>query len=202
MTPDSLYDLLVAKCPVKETIVCDIHSACRRQYQCACCSKHLVLDFDAIKTDFDRLFHKKHKSVDAVTLSGSQNKFCFIELKSWNLLLTYNSNKEQTAIHKQARKYESSLPDKLYDSMDICKELSSDPDLFGSVSAVYILVTDIDVCHQPLESLVSNLNVLAGTSSDWIALCNTLSRGIMSNIKRVSTYYEHCEKLDILLATI
>ena len=192
---------MIGKYP-KTTIVCNIHSACCRQYQCATPSMHTVLDFDAIKTDFDKSCRKKHKSVDAVALSGSRNKFCFIELKSWNLLLKYNSNQPQTAIHAQAQKYQSSLPNKLYDSMEICKDLSSDPDLFASVSAVYILVTDIDVYHRPLESFVSNLNALAGTSSDWIALCNALSQNIMSNIKRVSTYYEHCEKLDALLARI
>lgn len=51
---------------------------------------------------------ESRKSVDALTESPTGSYLCFVELKSWDLLL---SNKgTEKSIRKQAQKYESDLP--------------------------------------------------------------------------------------------
>lgn len=202
MTPQELYDLLNRKYPGNTAIICDLHSAClpKRGHLCKIPQKYEIMNFDEVKKVFDRNMHGQHKSVDAVAVSVSKEKFCFIELKSWQELWNHKGTVE--AIQAQAEKYKDSLPQKLTDSMTVCTEVVGNSDLFADFSVVYLFVTDIDVNYQPLESLASNLNVLAGTSSDWMCLCNKLSRGILSRVKDVSTYYEQCKNFDKLIETL
>ena len=203
MTPKDLYDLLRRKYQGNTGIICDLHSACRpgRGYRCGSPHNHNeVMDFDKVKTEHVKGTPKQYSSVDAVAVSASREKFCFVELKSWQEL--WNHEGTVKAINAKADKYENSLPKKLTDSMTICIAETGNADLFADVPAVFVLVTDIDVNLRPLESLASNLNALAGTSSDWVLLCNKLSQGILNNISYLPTYYKQCKDFDAFIGSL
>lgn len=203
MSPKELYELLNRKYPGNTGIICDLHSTCLpgRGYRCGSLHNHNeVLDFDKVKTEHVKGTPKQYSSVDAVVVSASGEKFCFVELKSWQEL--WSRERTEDAIRAQGEKYEYSLPKKLTDSMAICVTEAGEADLFADVSAVFVLVTDIDVNLRPLESLASNLNALAGTSSDWVLLCNKLSQGILSDINYLPTYYKQCKDFDVFIGNL
>ncbi len=202
MTPEELYELLNRKYPGNTTIICDLHSTCcpKRGHRCKISQKYEVVNFDQVKTGHVKGTRKQYSSVDAVAVSASKEKFCFIELKSWQELWTHEGTVK--AINAKADKYKNSLPKKLTDSMIICITETEAADLFTKSPAIFVLVTDIDVNRQPLESLAFNLNALAGTSSDWVVLCNDLSQGILKNIDCVPTYYKQCRDFDAFIKSL
>lgn len=158
-------------------------------------SKKTVIDFDAVKTKADKERGiESRKSVDAVTNTSSGNYLCFIELKSWDLLLTNKGTENK--IRKQASKYESDLPQKLTDSISICKQICKDESAFDNCKIVFILVTDISVEKDGLADIQANLSALAGSSSNLKKLCNELSSKIMDDIQGVETRYWNCRDLD------
>lgn len=199
MTPKELYELLNRKYPNNTATICDLHSVClpKRGHRCKTPQKYEVVDFDKVKTKHVKGTPKQYSSVDAVAVSASGKNFCFIELKSWQEL--WNRKGTEEAIRVQAEKYEKSLPQKLTDSMTICIAETEDADLFAKVPAIFVLVTDIDVDRQPLESLAFNLTALAGTSSNWVLLCNKLSQGVLKNINHMPTYYKQCKDFDAFI---
>lgn len=200
MTPLEIYNQVAAFSGLPVTIICDLHSACspkkNKSYLCAiAASKMPVLDFDEVKTRADVIDGiESRKSVDALTVSPSETFLCFIELKSWELLITYNGSEKN--VRKQVAKYSSDLPVKLSDSMQICEEITNNPDAFEGCKIIYILVTDISVVEDGLSAFSSDLMALAGISSNLRDLCNSLSKGIMEGITVVETRYWECRNFD------
>lgn len=117
MTPLEIYSKVYACIGNTKMIICDLHSACsprkRRSYLCVRAgSKTPVINFDEVKTLADVAGGiPARKSVDALTVSPSGVYLCFVELKSWELLLLHNGSEEN--IRQQATKYSSDLPLKL-----------------------------------------------------------------------------------------
>ena len=205
MTPNQVYNSIlkyIRKSPnynrKSPYFICKLHSACKNNYsRCSGQSQIQVIDFDAVKTEADStLGSKLRKSVDAVVNSPSDSFFCFVELKSWKMCI--NNNGTIQKIQNQAKKYESDLPKKLADSIEICKQITNDNSIFDNCNIVYILVTDISV-DSGISSIDSDLTALAGTSSNLNALCNQLSRNIMNNIPKVQTRYWECRDFDTKL---
>lgn len=200
MTPLDIYNQVYAFSGLPATIICDLHSACSPQkkklYLCTHAgSKTPVIDFDNVKTRADIAQGlESRKSVDALTVSPSRTFLCFIELKSWELLITYNGSEKN--VRKQVAKYSSDLPTKLSDSMQICKEITNNPDTFDKCKIIYILVTDISVADDGISAFNSDLMALAGISSNLKELCNSLSKGVMDGITSVETRYWECRSFD------
>lgn len=201
MTPLEIYNRVLDFSGIPATILCDLHSACTprksRSYLCGIAgTKTPVIDFDEIKTlaDAAKGSAPTRKSVDALTVAPSRMFLCFVELKSWELLITHNGSED--SIRRQASKYASDLPMKLSDSMQICREIAAGPDTFDGCKIVYILVTDISVSEDGIMAFNSDLTALAGTSSNLKDLCNTLSQGVMDRIQSVETRYWECRNFD------
>lgn len=206
MTPLEIYNQVSAFVASPATIICNLHSACSpknwRTYLCTNPgSKTPVIDFDEVKTLADSANGiESRKSVDALTVNPSQTYLCFIELKSWELQICFNGTENK--IRKQAAKYSSDLPVKLSDSMQICQEITGNPDTFESCRIMYILVTDITVADDGIMAFNSDLTALAGTSSNLKDLCNTLTQDVMNNITSVETRYWECRKFDRNLSSL
>lgn len=200
MTPLDIYNQVYAFSGLPSTIICDLHSACslkkKRLYLCAHAgSKTPVIDFDEVKIRADIAQGlESRKSVDALTVSPSSAFLCFIELKSWELLITYNGSEKN--VRNQVVKYSSDLPAKLSDSMEICEEITNNPDVFDRCKIIYILLTDISVVDDGLSAFSSDLMALAGISSNLKELCNSLSQGVMDGITTVETRYWECRSFD------
>lgn len=200
MTPDEIYRIACEYIGGEKTVICNLHSACSpeegKPYLCKTAnSRTPVIDFDSVKTKADKEKGiESRKSVDALSCSASGKYICFIELKSWELFLTYNG--KESKVRKQTEKYKSDLPEKLKDSIEICKEISGNEDIFEGCVIVFILVTDITPERDGLSSFYSSMSALAGSSSDLRLLCDRLSEGIMKGIPSVETRYWHCRDFD------
>lgn len=205
MTPQEIYNTLEAYAP-RETNICELHSACsphkHKIFRCGQPeSRHNVLDFDAIKDKFAiENGEPPKKSADAATVTPKGKRFCFIELKSWTLAIKYARN--ETEIKDKGQKFEAQLPEKLRDSIAISKAICRSDNAFEEDSLAYILLTDISVEENGIEAFASDLFKLAESSSNWIKLCNRLSRDIMNGIQDVETYYWECRDFDKKIASI
>lgn len=200
MTPSEIYNRIKGYIDGCDTVICNLHSACAppkgKVYMCSVAgSKTDVLDFDTVKKEADKAMGiESRKSVDALTDSPSSACLCFVELKSWDLVL---SNKgTEKSVRKQAQKYESDLPQKLADSILICKQVCKDNSAFDDCRIVFILLSDISIEEDGLADIHSNLTALAGSSSNLKMLCNQLSAHIMDGIPDVETYYWECREFD------
>jgi hypothetical protein len=205
MKPAKLFRRLVAYAAEPCTVVCNIHSVCtplkNRTYMCGSPrSGTPVIDFDSVKDRFDRMRSEgARKSVDAVALSPAGDCLCFVEMKSWELMLVKGASEGD--IRRKADKYESDLPRKLTDSLAICRQIAGDAKAFDGCRIIYILLSDIDVEQNALGAFCSDLAALSGTASNLKQLCNTLSTEIMERIDDVETHYWECRRFDELLET-
>ncbi len=193
----------------EDSIICDLHSACKNgKYLCGQISSNKkVLNFDAVSCNWCKAQKVSNKkSVDVITTSYSNNYFCFIELKTWELVLNNPKNKKsdvkESDIENQAKKYESDLPKKLTNSIETCKQINTNNDLFDNCKIIFILVTDISVNDDGISNIYLNRTALAGTSSDLKKLCNQLSKNIMNNIPNIETHYWHCKDFDTNLSKL
>lgn len=200
MTPIDIYNEVLTFSGIPTTKICDLHSACspakKKIYLCNHAGSNTsVINFDEVKTlaDIKRGLDAR-KSVDALTVSPSKAYLCFVELKSWELLIAHNGT--ETNIRRQAIKYSADLPLKLSESMLICREITNNPTAFNDCKVLYILLTDIRVVDDGLQAFSSNMEVLSGISSDLRMLCNSLSHGIMNGITTVETRYWECRNFD------
>ena len=206
MKPDALFRRLTAYAAEPCTVVCNIHSVCtpskNRTYLCGSPqSRVAVIDFDAVKARFDRMRAKgARKSVDAVALAPSGGCLCFVEMKSWELMLTNGATEGD--IRRKAGKYESDLPRKLSDSLALCRQIAGSARAFDGCPVVYILLSDIAVEHDALTAFCSDLAALSGTASNLRRLCNELSEEIMEGIGEVETHYWECRQFDELMQSV
>lgn len=206
MTPSELYGKISKYLGTCDKKICDLHSACSpdkgKKYMCVTpASATLVIDFDKVKEKADRTKGiESRKSVDAVKNTDSGNYFCFIELKSWQLLILHKGNEKK--IEKQADKYASDLPVKFMHSMEICKEICGDENALDGCNLIYILVSDTSPEKDGLADINASLTALAGTSSNLNKLCDKLSSDIMKGIPNVETRYWKCREFDSEFASL
>ena len=111
----------------------------------------------------------------------------FVEIKGWVDFLQYQKKNVEKKIEKQVSGYD--FIKKLKDSIDICNDYASNPKFCNADHLVYIIVTDIDIKEQPLQTLQGNLMALAQTSS-------SLEVSKIISIKGIHTYYKQCKELD------
>ena len=84
-------------------------------------------------------------------------------------------------------------------SLLLCRQITNNLDCFNQTEVVFVLVTDIEVEVNPLESLAYQLNMLAETSSKWKLICNkSLSQRLDKEID-IKKYYIQCKDFDGLM---
>lgn len=200
------------------TRICLINSGCapncNKTFKCGVLkSVYPVLDFDGVKNKLDKRSGKDvRKSADAVCVSGSQQKFCMIEMKSWEMYIEFQckskaAEEAKEAVYQQADKYEKDLPGKLQNSIEICNEIAGDSKLFDDIELHYIMLGDTDPLTQGIESIAMGLATLATTSSYLESLClrslcDKLSQEIMDKIKDANPHYWNCRDFDTKIRTI
>ncbi len=198
MTARELYELIKKTYPGLASTLCGLHKPCREGRRCLSGSSGELVDFDQV----ERLHHAgmaPKPSVDGVAVNSKGTCFCFVEIKGWEMFLEH-AEVTEGKIEKQVEKYD--LQGKLDNSLCICTELSRDGHCFDEMPFVYVLVTDIEVEKDPLESLAFSLEALAETSSKWFRLCNDALRKKLMEIGGVRKRYVNCRDFDSLLKNL
>lgn len=132
------------------------------------CGKESVkpaVNFDAVKEEFCNREKIKDlwSSVDAVLYKN--NIFLFVEIKSWQNFDRHHVNvgdspeEVRKKADQQAKKFNLKL--KIDSSIEICRNISKDPDLFAEMPTVYVLVTDVDTVPDPLVRFRARLGILS-----------------------------------------
>lgn len=203
-TPAELYSKLLTNYHLSEHILCDLHKPCNKTggHRCSTVLKHKVIDFDRVKTEFQKgLLGPQKASTDGFAFKD--NLFCFVELKGWADFLIFHTDITtlQLEIEEQANKY--NLNKKLTDSMFICKEIAQNEDIFKDSQIAFILVTDIDIDVDGTMELYSDLMSLAETSTDWKLVCNRELKGKLSTLPtNINTYYINCQEFDNVISKL
>jgi len=203
-TPAELYAKLLSDYHLSEHIICDLHKPCNKTggHRCSTILTYKVIDFDKIKTEYQRGKKESQKaSTDGFTFKNQL--FCFVELKGWVDFLALHTNLTtlQSEIKEQASKYD--LNKKLTDSMLICKDVAQNKEIFKDAQIAFVLVTDIDIEDDGTMELYSDLMSLAETSTSWELVCNRELKGRLSVLpSTVNTYYIKCQKFDETIAKL
>lgn len=196
--PTDLYFKFLSDYKLPEQILCDLHKPCNYApgHRCTTVLTHKVINFDYVKIEYQR-GKKEPQKASADGFTYKNELFCFVELKGWADFLTFHTNPDtlKTEIKEQADKYD--LNKKLIDSMLICKDIASNPELFKDNSIAFILVTDIDVAEDGTMELYSDMMSLAETSTNWKTICNQELKGKLSSLPtNINIYYIMCQMFD------
>jgi hypothetical protein len=191
MTAADLYELL--KQYGDEKILCDLHKPCAVNQGCSQRQVIELIDFDMVSHCYQKCIGSPNiASVDGYTYKG--DAYCFVEIKGWKKYLEYNKVVTTETVKKQASRYD--LEGKLIKSIGLCERLA-EGDIFDGKTVYYILVTDISVEHNPLESLANSLDLLAQTSSDEsvcaAALGEILNSVCINKLKIIKQYVQCCD---------
>lgn len=173
--------------------VCELHKPCATAPRCSLELAKRFVNFDDVKT----AYCKEHQMISCASVDGlsiKNEKLLFVEIKGWADFLHYQKKNVEKKIAKQVTGYD--FIKKLKDSIDICNDYASNPKFCNADNLAYIIVTDIDIKEQPLQTLQSNLMALAQTSSSPEVLCNKCMLSKIGSIKEVHTYYKQCKELD------
>lgn len=195
-----LYNAVLAAYPYGGFAVCDLHKPCKSSIMpCRSSTSKNLIDFDSVEREYDKVNKLASRpSVDAIVTAG--DKFCFLEIKGWLEFLRRNIP-TKIGIKKQATAY--NLKDKYATSKEICGKIVCDEHIFESIPEVFILVTDIDVEKQGVESFQYNLMALAETGTDWQTFCNrSLNAQLNKQITTVPKFYVDCRHLEATLKEI
>lgn len=173
--------------------VCELHKPCATMRRCSWEPAKRFVNFDDVKTAYS----KEHQVISCASVDGlseKNDKLLFVEIKGWVDFLQYQKKNVEKKIEKQVSGYD--FVKKLKDSIDICNDYASNPKFCNADHLAYIIVTDIDIKEQPLQTLQGNLMALAQTSSSLEVLCNKYMLSKISSIKGIHTYYKQCKELD------
>lgn len=203
-TPAELYAKLLSEYHLSENVLCDLHKPCNKAggHRCSTILAHKVIDFDKVKTEYQRGKTEPQKaSTDGFTFKNQL--FCFVELKGWANFLVFHTNLStlQSEIKEQANKYD--LNKKLTDSMLICKDVAQNEEIFKYARIAFVLVTDIDIEDDGTMEIYSDLMSLSETSTSWELVCNRELKGKLSALpSTVNTYYIKCQKFDEIMTKL
>lgn len=189
-TASELISFLVKDKHFSLCSVCELHKPCATTPRC---SWEPAVNFDDVKT----AYCKEHQVISCASVDGlseKNEKLLFVEIKGWVDFLQYQKKNVEKKIEKQVSGYD--FVKKLKDSIDICNDYASNPKFCNADHLAYIIVTDIDIKEQPLQTLQGNLMALAQTSSSLEVLCNKYMLSKISSIKGIHTYYKQCKELD------
>ena len=192
-TASELISFLVKDKHFSLCSVCELHKPCATTPRCSWEPAKRFVNFDDVKT----AYCKEHQVISCASVDGlseKNGKLLFVEIKGWVDFLQYQKKNVEKKIKKQVSGYD--FIKKLKDSIDICNDYASNPKFCNADYLVYIIVTDIDIKEQPLQTLQGNLMALAQTSSSLEVLCNKYMLSKIISIKGIHTYYKQCKELD------
>ena len=192
-TASELISFLVKDKHFSLCSVCELHKPCATTPRCSWEPAKRFVNFDDVKT----AYCKEHLVISCASVDGlseKNEKLLFVEIKGWVDFLQYQKKNVGKKIKKQVSGYD--FVKKLKDSIDICNDYASNPKFCNADHLAYIIVTDIDIKEQPLQTLQGNLMALAQTSSSLEVLCNKYMLSKISSIKGIHTYYKQCKELD------
>ena len=186
-----IYEYIKNYAMLGDKVFCDLHK-CASPDKCGHKQNHCMLNFDEVK---DAYCSNKGitpcKSVDGLTYNNNGILFV-IEIKGWELYNTYSKPKTEQEVKDKVGEYGLSV--KLSDSLIICKDvLGKQGEII--VPIVYLVVSDIK--NEGIESIASNLSLLAETSSSF---SNTYGNEIKSQLSSISDidvgFVENCQEID------
>ena len=195
MTAEQLYSHIKAIYNAEDEILCDLHRPCENARKCHNTLKHPVINFDEIKKEFHAgVVGDTPASVDGITYTG--NRFCFVEVKGWVEFLAHLKARDKAAaIKKQAASYD--LNKKLFNSIDICQDLSGISQLLLEMPVTFVLVTDIETESDGLEMFHSNLLRLSESTDTWTECCSKELKSRLDTIPgNIPTVYVSCKGFD------
>lgn len=180
----TLFQCLSSKNWLQITTICNLHKPCvLSETNCLNRNFQQVIDFDKVK-DYYCSENKIESCASVDAISSGKNILYFIEIKGWKEYLNWNTGKiSSKKIDNQINRY--NLEGKLRDSLFILSSILKDEAIenekkFKAQPKQYILVTDIYVESEPINSFAMNLAFLAAFSSDldhcWTKTNDTLSR--------------------------
>lgn len=177
-TASELISFLVKDKHFSLCSVCELHKPCATTPRCSWKPAKRFVNFDDVKT----AYCKEHQVISCASVDGlseKNEKLLFVEIKGWVDFLQYQKKNVEKKIEKQVSGYD--FVKKLKDSIDICNDYASNPKFCNADHLAYIIVTDIDIKEQPLQTLQGNLMALAQTSSSLEVLCNKymLSKSVL-----------------------
>lgn len=199
-----LFEQIRGYASLTNTSICMLHNAesktpCpKSKYFCGKESIKPAVNFDAVKD----VFCNRNKikvvwpSVDAILYKN--NIFLFVEIKSWQ-----NFDRHQVKVgdspediqdkaDQQAKKFNLKL--KIDSSIEICKNISKDPELFSKMPTVYVLVTDVDAVLDPLVRFRARLGILSYNAMNIPSYANASFNAIKASGMNVR--YVNCRNFD------
>ena len=208
MTPQELYRAVNAyDASIDASNVCELHKPYLRTPKCGTKQRSRLIDFDRVK----ETYCKNNKlptlsSVDGLAVTDKNKIFFFVEIKSWENVITHPITGKQAnlnVIEKTAHKYAQELAKKLNESQKICCDITKVADLFTSkVKTALIFVTDIEVKNNPVAALAETLTTIAASASTLKTYCNAQMNANLENLrKKIDVYYTTCRNFDENLKT-
>lgn len=186
-----IYEHIKNYASLKDNVFCDLHK-CATPDECNRKQNHCMLNFDEVKNTYcSKNGISSCKSVDG--LSYNNNGILFvIEIKGWELYNKYSKPKTEQEVKDKVGAYGLSV--KLSDSLTICKEVLGG---LGEtiVPMVYLVVSDIR--NEGIESIASNLSLLAETSSNFSHTYGDEIKSQLSSISDIDVgFVENCQEID------
>lgn len=194
MTSQQLYDTIKMMYPLSEvSSICYADQVCLRNGFCAHSQSAKVINFDSVKDDFCNGQSEKPSSVDVICVSRTDKVFYFVELKGWKKYIE-NVSKQKHTPKDTVEGYK--LSKKLSDSLEICRQLASNKELFSDIPIRFLLVTDIETKTHGIESFHSLLNQLGETSSNICLECLRMARKTLDLEIGIDRDYISCQDFD------
>lgn len=186
-----IYEYIKKYASLGNNVFCDLHK-CASPDKCERKQNHCMLNFDEVKDAYCR--NKRIiscKSADG--LSYNDNGILFvIEIKGWELYNKYSKPETEQEVKDKVGEYGLSV--KLSDSLMICKDVLGE---LGEiiVPIVYLVVSDIK--NEGIESIASNLSLLAETSSSFSHTYGDEIKSQLSSISDIDVgFVENCQGID------
>lgn len=200
MKPSELYQYLVKTFPTHEVnSICCVNTTCKKGVFCSSQQSYPVIDFDEVKNDYcKRKKMASLASVDAVCVGGKKHYFCFVELKGWEKYIKY-FREQKNSIVDTIKGY--NLEGKLADSQKLCADIVGKNDLFVKMPVVFLLVTDIDVKTDGMDSFAEMMFTLSETSTIYSECVSETLKSLDFKIS-IEHDYISCKDFDKHVATL
>lgn len=186
-----IYEYIKEYATLEDNVFCDLHK-CASPDKCNHKQNHCMLNFDRVKDTYcSSKVITSYKSADGLTYNNNGILFV-IEIKGWELYKKYSKPKTEQEVKDKVGEYGLSV--KLSDSLIICKDvLGKLGEVF--VPIVYLVVSDIK--NEGIESIASNLSLLAETSSSFSHTYGNEIKSQLSSISDIDVgFVENCQEID------
>ena len=186
-----IYEYIKKYATLEDNVFCDLHK-CASPDKCNHKQNHCMLNFDRVKDTYcSSKVITSYKSADGLTYNNN-GILLVIEIKGWELYNKYSKPKTEQEVKDKVGEYGLSV--KLSDSLIICKDvLGKLGEVF--VPIVYLVVSDIK--NEGIESIASNLSLLAETSSSFSHTYGNEIKSQLSSISDIDVgFVENCQEID------